>query len=260
MVVVSGLALFAPVPAHASLRTLTLKSVAQVATEDVTLRDLVVANGEEDFPGSMVICHTPNAGTVRTISAAEIAALLKKHDASFSLRGAEQISVMRVGRKISGDDLLPLVVAALNSGNSKAQISNVQLQAAIFVSDARELKLRKLRFDPAVQKYRAWFVVSGAAHATTFEALVTLEPGTAPLQVGSGKEEKVSVTSSVLVHRGEPAAMQLDGEGFSATLEVICLEDGTAARAVRVREKATKRIYRAEVVGRGQLRAVSQEN
>ena len=54
--------------------------------------------------------------------------------------------------------------------------------------------------------------------------------------------------------------MQLDGEGFSATLQVVCLEDGKASDLIRVREQGSKHNYRAQVTGPGSLRAVSREN
>jgi hypothetical protein len=258
--VVAGLAFCAPASGRDAGATLTLKPVVQVAAEEVRLRDVVVDPGDTDFPGNMVICHAPNAGTVRTIGAGEIAAILKKHDAGYLLRGAEQVSVMRAGRRVTGADLLPLITAALGQDESKTKVHDVQLQATIFLSDVTALRLRKLRFDPAIQKYRAWFAASSAPHAAMFEAMATLEPGSAPLQLSSSNKEQISATSSVLVHRGEPAAMQLDGEGFSATLSVVCLEDGKETGMVRVRESATKRIYRAQVTARGQLRAVRREN
>jgi flagella basal body P-ring formation protein FlgA len=54
--------------------------------------------------------------------------------------------------------------------------------------------------------------------------------------------------------------MQRDGDGLSATLSVVCMEDGGASKTVRVRETASKRIYRAQIVGQGLLHAVGLEN
>jgi len=41
---------------------------------------------------------------------------------------------------------------------------------------------------------------------------------------------------------------------------VLCLEDGRETTLVRVRDKASKRNYRAQVLARELLRAVSREN
>ena len=255
---IAGLALQAPASAGVA-NTLTLKTVAQVATDEVMLRDLV-GGGDESLNADLVICHAPAVVTVRTLSLAEVAAVLKKHELAYLLRGPEQISVMRVSREVSAADLKPLIEAALSKNDASATISGVQLQAAIFVNDVAGIKLRKLRFDPAINKYRAWFVASDAPHAVSFEAMATLEHGVAPREVGPVKTEQLSSAASALVRRGESAAMQLDGEGFSASLSVVCLEDGLLSKVIRVREPATKRVYRAEIVGRGTLRAVGREN
>lgn len=251
---VAGLVFHTPAAAGEK-DALTLKPVVQVATDEVTLRDLIV--DDTDNYQNIVICHSPTIGSVRTVSMAEIAAILKKNDEVHLLRGAEQISVTRAGRKISAEDLKPLIQAELKNRDGKGTITGVQLQAAIFITDATSLKLLKLRFDSAINKYRAWFVTSDAPHAVTFEAMATLEPGP--------RTEAISVTRllpslPVLAHRGEPAKMQLDGEGFSASLLVTCLEDGKANGTIRVREQTSKLNYRALVIGPGQLRAVSREN
>ena len=242
-------------PAFATeINTLTLKSVAQVAADEVMLRDLVIGDGSQ-FE-NIVICHAPMIGTVRTLSKSEIATLLKKSDDDHLLSGPEQISVVRMGRKISADDLRPLIEAELKNKNSKAAIKDVQLQATIFVTDVDGLKLRRLSFDSAINKYRAWFVASDAPHAVIFEAMATLDRGP---QKNVFSEEKKQV-SPVVLHRGKTAMMQIQGEGFSAVLQVTCLEDGRAGGTIRVREQASKSKYRAEVLGPGQLRAISREN
>lgn len=161
--------------------------------------------------------------------------------------------------RISSDDLKPLIEAALSQQGVKAKVRGVQLQAAIYVNSVNALKLRKLRFDSAIRKYRAWFVLSDLPGAVPFEAMAELESdGTA---AGLRSEIKQAlIKPAVLIHRGQIAAMELDGEGFQATLSVTCLEEGTAEKTIRVREQTTKQIYRAQVVGPGAVRAMSREN
>jgi Chaperone for flagella basal body P-ring formation len=255
---IAGLALQAPASAGVA-NTLTLKPVAQVATDEVMLRDLV-GGGDASLNADIVICHAPAVGSVRTLSLAEVAAALKKHELAYLLRGPEQISVMRVSREVSAADLKPLIEAALSKNDASATIGGVHLQAVIFVNDTAGIKLHKLRFDPAINKYRAWFVASDAPHAVSFEAMATLEHGVAPQEIKLSNTGQLSSAVSLSVRRGESAAMQLTGEGFSATLTVICLEDGVEANTVRVREPASKRIYRARIIGQGLLRAVGREN
>jgi hypothetical protein len=258
-ILAAGLVLYAPAYAVTARGTLTLKPVIQVGTDEVTLNDFVT-NGDVEFLGAIVICRTPNAGSIRMVSLTEISATLKKYNTFYLLRGPEQISVLRSTRKLSAADLAPIIEAALNAQNMSAKVHEVQLQAAIFVNDVNSIKLRKLKFDPAINKYRAWFAIMNEPHAVPFEALATLDQGIAPLEIKSTKTDALASVSPLLVKRGETAAMLVDGSGFSATISVVCLENGPAEKVIRVREQATKHIYRAQIIARGQLHAISREN
>lgn len=259
-VLLAGLALHAPASAlTGTAGMLTLKPVVQVAADDVLLRDLI-RDGEAASNGNIVICRAPGVGTVRNVTQAEITEVLRKHGVAYVLRGAEQVSVMRLSRKISTTDLQPLIESALRKSDSSAEISSVQLQVEIFVQDTSGIKLRKLRFDPAINKYRAWFTAADTPHSVSFEATAILEHGSAPREIETVITEKAPAIPAFSVRRGEVAAMQLTGEGFNATLPVICLEDGAGAKTVRVRERGSKRTYRAQIIGQGLLRAVGREN
>lgn len=238
------------------LPMLTLKPMVQVTADEVTLRDLVVGDGSS-FE-NIVVCHSPLLGSVRTLSKVEIAALLRKNDDDHLLSGPEQVNVTRAARKISAEDLRPLIEAELKTRNSKAAITGIQLQVAIFVTDVDGLKLRKLRFDSSINRYRAWFVASDAPHAVIFEAMATLDRVSYKNILPGAKS--LSSALPVSVHRGKTAMMQLEGEGFSATLMATCLEDGRVGETIQVREQASKHKYRAEVLAPGQVRAISREN
>jgi hypothetical protein len=252
-----GLALQAPVSAEIADK-LTLKSVVQVATDEVMLRDLVKGDGaglQED----LVICHAPEVGSVRTLSMVEVAAVLKKYDVQYLLQGPAQISLMRVGRKLTPADLKPLISAALVKEDASLIVGDVQLQAAIFVNETKGVRLHKLRFDPRINRYRAWFVASDAPNAPIFEATASLDHGAAPQEITLSKTGRSSSASLPQLRRGQTAAMQLSGDGFNATLTVICLEDGMEANTIKVREPSSKRIYQARIVGPGLLQAVGRE-
>jgi len=255
-----GLALQASATAGSAPGSLTLKALVQISADDVTLADMIASKTEPGFPGGIMVCHSPEQGTLRMVSTSEIAALLKKHDLEYTLRGPAQISVMRAARKVSVADLKPLIESALQSAYPKARIAEVELQASISVGTDSGLKLLKLRFDPAIQKYRAWFITTSESRKTAFAATVTLERGTAPVEIGTVSASQKASILPVLVHRGETAMMQLQGDGFSAMVPVLCLEDGKEATLIHVRDKAAKRNYRAQVLARELLRAVSREN
>ncbi len=259
------LALHAPAAAGSRPGTLTLKALVQVSADDVTLADMIASRTEHGFtepgfPGALVICHAPDQGTIRVMSMADIAALFKKLDLAYKLQGPAQISIMRAARRVSVADLMPLIESALQRANPEARVADVELQAAISVGNDLGLKLVKLRFDPAIQKYRAWFIAISESRKTAFATTVTLERGTAPVDIKVASASQHTSLLPILVRRGETAMMQLNGDGFSALVPVLCLEDGKESTLIHVRDKASKRNYRAQVLGRELLRAVSRED
>jgi hypothetical protein len=256
----AGLALYMPAAAGSAPGMLTLKALVQISANDVTLADVVASPTEAGFPGALVICHAPDQGTVRMVSVAEIAALLKKHDLKYTLQGAAQVSIVRTARRISAAELRPVVESALRSADPTAKVAEVELQASISVGSDPDIKLLKLRFDPAIQKYRVWFMATSESRKTTFQATVTLERGTVPIEINASSPSQSPSLLPVLVHRGETAMMELQGDGFTAKVPVVCLEDGKEATLVHVRDKASKRNYRAQVLARELLRVVSREN
>ena len=256
----AGLALYVPAAAGSVPRALTLKALVQTSADDVTLADVVASPTEAGFPGALVVCHAPDQGTVRMMSTAEIAIFLKKHDLQYSLQGPGQISIMRAARKILVADLKPMFESALQAADPTAKIAEVELQATISVGNSPVIKLLKLRFDPAIQKYRAWFMATSESRKTTFQATAALKRGSTPVEINNSSTSPHSSLVLVFVHRGETAMMQLQGDGFSAMVPVLCLEDGKEAALIHVHDKASKRNYRAQVLARNLLRAVGREN
>jgi hypothetical protein len=256
----AGLALYTPAAAGSAPGMLTLKALVQISANDVTLADVVTAPTEAGFPSALVVCHAPDQGTVRMVSMSEIAALLKKHDLKYTLQGAAQVSIVRAARKVSVAELRPMIESALHGADPTAKVAEVEIQATISVGSDPAIKLLKLRFDPAIQKYRVWFIATSESRKTTFQATATLEHGTAPIEINASSASQSASLLPALVHRGETAMMQLQGDGFTAMVPVVCLEDGKEATMVHVHDKASKRNYRAQVLTRELLRAVSREN
>lgn len=239
--------------------TLILKPMAQVTDDQVRLRDLITLGAADAF-GEAVICRAPDAGTVRILERSEVAAALKKQNLDYRLQGASTISITRIGRKIVTSDLRTLIEAAFAAAKATVNITDIEMQASVVMEGEPALLLRKLKFDPAIQKYRAWFVANEGLRKINFEATATVESGSAPLELTPGTSGPRSAKAQLLVRRGENVTMQLNGAGFSANVPVVSMEDGVAGKLVRARDNATKRNYRAEVIAAGLLRAVRQEN
>ena len=260
--------------ASAQTSVLTVKARVQVSGENVTLAD-VVSSGDSNFPHELVLCRAPELGTVRTLDRHEIAELLRKRGLDIRLDGPQQISILRLGRRISPEDLRPIIEAALKNSGSTATLSSVTIQSAMMTAPESTLELSRLKFDAATLSYRAWFVVmkkDGAKlprRVASFEAVATLSGGGAPVALDLSPGAKIAAApisaqattpAPLLVRHGESAMMRLEGEGFQAMLVVVCLEDGGKEKIVRARDMTSKRIYKARVTDKGRLHELSVEN
>lgn len=239
---------------------LMLRPLVQVSAPEVMLRDVVIGMPATDARGDLVICQAPSRGQVRTMTAFEINSVLAHNGMNADFTGGLRTSIVRTGHKVTVEDVKPLIESALQSANSSAKISDVQLQAEISVSENPGLMLRKLKFDSATQRYRAFFVAANEPNKINFEAAVTLLSGTAPAEISLASPSGHALHAALLVHRGQEVQMQLAGEGFSATLPAVSFEDGDTGKVVRVREKTSKKNYRAEVIGKDTVRAIRLEN
>jgi len=253
----------------------TLRARVQVSGDNVTLRDLL-AGDDARLPEDLVLCRAPQLGTVRTLDKNDIAEVLRRRGLDIPLHGPAQISILRLGRRISPEDLRPIIEAALKKNGSTATVGKVAIQSAMMVAPESTLELSKLKFDPATLSYRAWFVVmkkdaaKTARRVASFEAVATLANGSEPVAIDLSPPAKPAAASIqahtspapalLLVHRGESAMMRIEGEGFQAMLVVVCLEDGGKERTVRARDMTSKRIYKTTVIDRGRLRELSLEN
>jgi hypothetical protein len=244
----------------ANLPVVVLKPLVQVSGDSVTLGDLVANAPLENVAEKTVVCRAPEAGTVRVLGRSEVASALKKQGLSYALQGAEQVGITRAGRRIVAEDLAPLVQTALKGANATAKVGNIQLQANVLTDGVPEFSLQRLKFDPAIAKYRAWFVAQHDRLKINFEATVTLAEGSAPLEINLNTKSIQAAKTPLLVRRGQEVTMQLGGQGFAANVPVTAMNDGAAGKVVRVRDKAAKRNYRAEVIAGGLVRAIRQEN
>jgi hypothetical protein len=239
---------------------LMLRPLVQISSQEVLLRDVVIGISQSDVRGEIFICKSPSRGQVRTLRASEITAVLAHSGLNAEFIGGLRTSIVRTGHKIAVQDLRPLIETALKAANPTATIGEVQLQAEISLSEDPGIVLRKLKFDSTTQRYRAFFVATKEPGKINFEATATLASGTASSEISFANPSGRVLHAALLVHRGQPAQMQVSGDGFNATLPVVCFEDGDSGKIVRVRERTSKKNYRAEVIAKDMLRAIQLEN
>ncbi len=78
-------------------------------------------------------------------------------------------------------------------------------------------------------------------------------PGARPGLAGASVSEPA--TGRALAQPGDSATLILENDGIRISLAVVCLQRGFLRQEIRVRDAAGQRVYRAEVVGAGLLRA-----
>ena len=59
----------------------------------------------------------------------------------------------------------------------------------------------------------------------------------------------------MLAEKWKPATLVLDGGSVRISVRVICLQQGVLNQQIRVIEERSRRVFHAEVVGAGRLRA-----
>ncbi len=72
---------------------------------------------------------------------------------------------------------------------------------------------------------------------------------------GSGLAAYDNRDAAVMAEKGKPATLILDGGSMRISLRVICLQAGVLNQQIRVIDARSRRVFHAEVVGRGILHA-----
>ena len=113
--------------------------------------------------------------------------------------------------------------------------------------ERREFALRCARPEDCIP-FLVWVHEPRASAGSTAQGLKAVSGTSARSQTGAiGKDR--------LVEPGQTATLTWDQAGIRVVLPVTCLDSGALGQFVRVRLKSAARTLRAEVVGRGTLRA-----
>ena len=75
------------------------------------------------------------------------------------------------------------------------------------------------------------------------------------LNSGAARLAAADGMGGVLAEKGKPATLVLDGGSVRISVRVICLQRGVLNQQIRVIEERSRRVFHAEVVGAGRLRA-----
>jgi hypothetical protein len=289
---ISGMALLAvavfPVPCVAA--PVTLRTEVEVSGAKISLADLLPSGSEKISsldPRAIFFGDAPQPGKIRVLSVSDVRAHLAEGKVpAGSVLVAGSIHVRRAGYALSRDAVRERIAAFLkeersaNNGSSEApenalkqnsspRFSDLQIPAGLMASEKDpELEVTSIRRDAFAHDLVIHLRCRRREVCGSFLVLASPAPGTSEFSsrnfsdsaIASGlraSQQPVALrahnSAPMLVEPGKSAVLVLQGQGMRITLPVVCLERGSLAQQVAVRDPQTRKILQAKVVGRGQL-------
>ena len=243
-----------------------LKERAGVAGEAIRLSDLLPADAPAQVRAlamGVELGRSPHLGSPRILSGEQITRHLNAHPdwlALFSI--PDHVTVVRQGWPIKPDLIRQTIfefatkqnwslgsessLTLLWSGSPHALIDN----PALTVHHADQDNLRhQLRFAVGcVNKQTCGtFLVSARLPANFSRG--------GQMGAASGTKPGARKRREILAYAGKPAMLTMDDGNIRILLRVICLDSGSLGQTIRTRQANSHRIFSAEVVGAGSLRA-----
>jgi hypothetical protein len=217
---------------------------------------------------SIAICRAPQPGSVRILEGDRIAHLLQQQPAVLpQLQIPARVSVRSSGWPIREEEVRDAIAKFLREQGWKNDLpEDASLQwPEVFASSVEppRLQVAGISWDEPQHMVEARLRCSKRVSCGSFLVRVTL-----PLDFVSEWRESLMVRSvsgpaissaaaagPMLVERGKPATLIFCGGGLRISLPVNGMQGGALNQVVRVFDPASRRVFRAEVVGPGLLRS-----
>jgi hypothetical protein len=247
-------------------RKMPIRENIEVRSQVVTLGDLTIADLMSDADRQLPITAAPQLDSTRTLSRREFSALLLGHNqnpSDFAI--PERIQITRWSRALSRDELATAIRGALLEQKMTVDFAgDLQGGAKVGIADPRiQVTSIDLRRSENAIRFRLKIVNEPELHE--FWVSSRLSQSVMARSVSIDLRPARSITSLpkaaravVLARSMKPAALVVYGRGFQFTTSVTPLQNGSRGDVIRVREEATGRILKAEVVGPSQLQIGDQ--
>jgi hypothetical protein len=267
----------------------TLRQEVDVRGNSIYLSDLLPVQAPDGLRASfqgILVGVAPQPGSSRILDRSKIEGLLGT--AAGNIEIPQSIVVRRTGRKISRDEVVPVIRAALRRSGlpDDLQPDDLRVFPEVFASsDTPALEVRRVDFDETLNQAKFLmaergslpFLVTAQFHTGNLVQAAVAEPVSAASKGEASRtpESAPVVTSTAAMLRlasGSPAGSQQFGgqtlveAGKTATLflnsgtmrmllDVTALEKGSLNQTVRVKLPGTNKILRAQVTGAHRLEA-----
>lgn len=271
-----------PAPVAVSETPIVVPEKIEVSGRTLTLAALLPANAPVELRSAaqnIDLGRGPLLGSIRVLKKDEMEARLKNFPEILqSILLPSQVIVQRRGSRIAPDQLQSAIAAFLRSRgwnmNGLPGGSAFQVEGAAKTSLPHAgLVVESATWDAEHKGLQ--FRVQCSDRTVCGNFLVHIQPGPETISLWrqrfGGPQQPFSVASAhalvvkrvaqkpspelVLVLAGKPATLILQGNGIRITMPVICLEPGSLAQNIRVRDVLGKHSFEAKVIGAELLQA-----
>lgn len=256
----------------------TLPDTVQVVGEAIFLSDLLppgAAPELREIAKTVDFGRSPLPGSLRALGRAEILRRLSRQRISLAdMKIPEKIVVYRAAPSLDRETVRVAVAAFLRqrewqeaemptsamlewSGTWAEPPAPASLQVDAADWDAAQQALQ-FRVRCADQSQRGSFLVRAiptAALQEVWRSRFSSPELSRPASPRVASRQSAASPEPALAQPGESAILLLERAGIRISMPVVCLERGVRQQQIRVREQQGHRVFRAEVVGVGRLRA-----
>ena len=249
-----------------------LQEVVAVRHETVFLSDLLPSDATAALRmagAAIELCRAPQPGSIRILGSEEIARRMA--GASDLLRGLvvpPRITIRSYGWPIGKEPIRQAIADYLGSRGWKRDVlatAKVEWPETLAANEENfRLQVTGSEWNSHLQTLLARLRCSNHSACGSFLVRLFLPPGVeAPQRLGSEIAQesnrfesavKAAPSGPPLAERGKSATLLLQGENVRFSVPVYCIDTGALKQWIRVVD-SRHRLFRAEVVGAGLLRA-----
>ena len=270
----AGMLLGFAVCAHGETGLIRVRGAVTVNRGSISLADLLpsgVPDGVLSASRALSLGNAPLPGSPRIFEEGQLLARLAGHsDLLRRLSFPERVIVQRASWPISRDAIQEAIAAFLHSDGAAApQVVASSILGWPGTVNALTpnpvLAVTSSAWDPRQQTLA--FRLHCVERQLCGDFLVETHPAQSkiperPTTAWAGRHavaapRRLASTQPIppLVQSGDPAMLVLEEGGIRISLPVICLQRGGLGEQIRARSAVGHRVFRAEVVNRGELRA-----
>jgi flagellar basal body P-ring formation chaperone FlgA len=252
-------------------RVVPLRAVVEVKPGEVWLSDFLPSDapaGLRRAAAAIEICRAPQPGSVRVLEAGQIEGRLGQRAAEFrQLLVPARVTVRAVGWPIAEESVRHAISKFLREQDGKSDlpaVSKIEWPEE-FTATAEYPSLQAIGMEWDERQHSAQFRLrcSDRISCGSFMVHVPLPPEFSQQWHESLRAESApdpqppspGTPGTILAERGKAATLIFDAGNVRISLRVICLERGELNQQIRVFNVQSRRVFRAEVVGVGLLRA-----